>query len=57
MPDVEFLIDENVLGLARYLDMFDLKYRKVGDKNCPQLRSDDPTVAKFAKKRKSCGVN
>lgn len=50
MPDVEFLIDENVLGLARYLDTWDIKYRKVGDKNCPSLRSDDPTVAKFAKK-------
>jgi len=50
LPDIEFLIDENVLGLARYLDMFDFKYRKVGDKDCPILRSDDPIVAKFAKK-------
>lgn len=50
MSDIEFLIDENVLGLARYLDTFDIKYRKVGDKDCPILGSDDPIVAKFAKK-------
>ena len=49
---IEFLIDENVLGLARYLDTFDIKYRKVGDENCPPLKSDDPTVAKFAHKEK-----
>jgi len=50
LSDIEFLIDENVLGLARYLDTLEIKYRKVGDKECPPLRSDDPTVAKFAKK-------
>lgn len=50
MSDIEFLIDENVLGLARYLDTFDIKYRKIGDENCPTLKSDDPTVAKFAHK-------
>ena len=44
MSDTEFLVDENVLGLARYLDTFDIKYRKVGDENCPPLKSDDPTV-------------
>ena len=48
MSDIEFLIDENVLGLDRYLDTFGLKYRKIGDKNCPPLKSDDPTVARFA---------
>jgi len=50
LSDIEFLVDENVLGLARYLDTFDIKYRKVGDENCPPLGSDDPTVAKFADK-------
>ena len=50
MSEIEFLIDENVLGLARYLDTFDFKYRSVGDKDCPPLGSDDPTVAKFAHK-------
>ncbi len=50
MSDVEFLVDENILGLDRYLDTFDIKYRKVGEQDCPPLGSDDPTVAKFAKK-------
>jgi len=50
MSNIEFLIDENVLGLDRYLDTFGIKYRKVGDENCPPLKSDDPTVAKFADK-------
>jgi len=50
MSDIEFLVDENILGLDRYLDTFDIKYRKVGDKDCPPKESDDPTVAKFAKK-------
>jgi len=50
LSNIEFLIDENVLGLDRYLDTFDIKYRKIGDKNCPEKGSDDPTVAKFAKK-------
>jgi len=52
MSNIEFLIDENVLGLARYLDTFEIKYRSVGDQDCPQLGSDDPTVAKFAHKEK-----
>ncbi len=47
---MEFLIDENVLGIARYLDAFDLKYRKIGDENCLELGSDDTEVAKFAEK-------
>ena len=45
---MEFLLDENVLGLDRYLDIFELKYRKIGGKNCPPLKSDDSAVAKFA---------
>lgn len=50
MSDIEFLIDENVLGLDRYLDTFELRYRKIGDDECPPLGSDDPSVAKFADK-------
>lgn len=50
MSDIEFLLDENVLGLDRHLDTLDIKYRKIGDENCPPLKSDDPTVAKFANK-------
>ena len=50
MSDNEFLIDENVLGLARYLKTFDIKHRSVGDPNCPKKGSDDDEVAKFAKK-------
>jgi len=50
LSNIEFLIDENVLGLDRYLDTFNIKYRKVGGPDCPPLGSDDPTVAKFAKK-------
>ena len=47
---VEFLIDENVLGVSRYLGAFKIKYRKVGVGSCPDLRSDDSTVAEFALK-------
>jgi len=50
LSDIEFLVDQNILGLDRYLDTFDIKYRKVGDQDCPPLGSDDPTVAKFADK-------
>ena len=50
MSDIEFLIDENVLGIGRYLDAFELKYRKIGDENCLKLGSDDTEVAKFAEK-------
>ncbi len=35
MPDIEFLIDENILGLDRYLDGFEIKYKKIGDPDCP----------------------
>lgn len=44
----EFLVDEDVLGVDRYLDSYGIKYRKIGDDGCPPLSSDDPTVAKFA---------
>ena len=47
---IEFLIDENILGIDRHLASLDIKYRKVGDPECPKLGSDDPTVAKFAQK-------
>ena len=50
MSNVEFLIDENVLGIDRYLDAFDIKYKKIGDNNCPDSGSDDTAVAKFAEK-------
>jgi hypothetical protein len=45
---VEFLIDENLLGIDRYLEGH-VKFRKVGDDDCPPLASPDPDVAKFAK--------
>jgi len=47
---VEFLIDENILGLDRYLDTMEIKYRKIGDADCPAKGSKDPEVAKFAHK-------
>ena len=47
MSDIEFLLDENVLGLARFLENR-VKYRKVGDVGCPSKEADDPTVVKFA---------
>jgi len=49
---MKFLLDENVLGLDRYLDGYELKYSKVDDPGCPKKGSDDPTVAKFAQKEK-----
>ncbi len=50
MTDIEFLIDENVLGLDRYLSSLDIKFRKVGDPDCPSKGSKDEIVAKFAQK-------
>lgn len=44
----KFLIDENVLGVDRYLSSWDIEFKKIGDPGCPDLGSDDPTVAKFA---------
>lgn len=48
---MEFLIDENVLGLARHLDTLDINYCKIGDDDCPEKGSKDPIVAKFAKEK------
>ena len=45
---MEFLLDENVLGLARFLENR-VKYRKVGDNGCPAKEADDPEIVKFAK--------
>lgn len=52
MSDIEFLIDENILGLDRFLDGYEIKYRKIGDPGCPIRGSKDPEVAKFAQKNK-----
>ena len=48
MSHVEFLLDENVLGLARFLENR-VKYRKVGGDGCPIKEAEDPAVVKFAK--------
>ena len=48
MADVEFLLDENVLGLARFLE-YRVRYRKVGDVGCPTKEAADPEIVKFAK--------
>ncbi|KAF6243633.1 hypothetical protein C6988_02505 [Nitrosopumilus sp. b1] len=45
---VEFLIDENILGLDRYLEGMPIKYKKIGDHGCPPKGSKDSTVARFA---------
>ena len=37
-----------MLGIDRYLEGH-VKFRKVGDGECPSLGSSDPDVAKFAK--------
>ena len=34
----EFLLDENVLGLDRYLT--GIKYKKIGDEGCPAKLAD-----------------
>lgn len=52
MSDIEFLIDENVLGLNRHLDTLNIKYKKIGDPDCPIKGSSDPDVAKFAKENR-----
>ena len=46
--DIEFLIDENILGIDRHLKSLNIPFRKIGDPECPKLGSDDPIVAKFA---------
>lgn len=48
MNKITFLIDENVLGIDRYLDTLDIHFIKIGDPNAPHKGSDDPTVAKYA---------
>lgn len=48
MDGVEFLLDENVLGLDRFLENR-VKYRKVGDDKCPGKEAGDPEIVKFAR--------
>jgi uncharacterized protein YacL len=48
MNKITFLIDENVLGIDRYLDTIDIHFIKIGNPNAPPKGSDDPTVAKYA---------
>ena len=42
----EFLLDENVLGLGRYLT--GIKYKKIGDEGCPAKKTDDKQVVEYA---------
>ena len=51
MKDAEFLLDENALGLAKFLEN-QVRYRKVGDEGCPTKEAKDPEVVKFAKEKK-----
>ena len=44
----EFLLDENVLGLGRYL--IGIKYKKIGDEGCPAKKTDDKQVVEYAMK-------
>ena len=44
----EFLLDENVLGLDRYLT--GIKYKKIGDEGCPAKEADDKQVVEYAMK-------
>jgi len=48
MSKIAFLIDENVLGIDRYRDTYDIHFIKVGDPDAPAKGSDDPAVAKYA---------
>jgi len=50
LSNVEFLVDENILGLDRHLETLEIKFKKVGGLKCPPLGSSDPEVAKFAKR-------
>ena len=45
---VEFLLDENILGLDRYLT--GIKYKKIGDEGCPAKKTDDKEVVEYAMK-------
>ena len=42
----EFLLDENVLGLDRYLG--EIRYKKIGDEGCPAKGADDKQVVEYA---------
>ncbi len=46
---VEFLLDENVLGLARFLED-SVKYRSVGGNGCPEREAEDQVIVQFAHK-------
>lgn len=46
---ISILIDENVLGIYRYLASLNVDLVKIGDPNAPPLGSDDATVANYAK--------
>jgi uncharacterized protein with PIN domain len=43
------LIDEDSLGVARYLGILGMNIIKIGDTNAPPLQSSDEEVAKYAK--------
>ena len=46
---VEFLLDENILGLDRYLT--GIKYKKIGDEGCQQkMIISDKKVVEYAMK-------
>ncbi len=44
----EFLLDESILGLGRYL--IGIKYKKVGDEGCPAKEASDEQVVEYAMK-------
>lgn len=48
MQGVEFLLDENALGLDRFLENR-VRYRKVGGEGSPAKGASDPEIVKFAK--------
>ena len=48
MSHIEFLLDENVLGLARFLEN-SVKYKKVGDNDTPAKEAEDHEIVKFSK--------
>ena len=45
---VEFLLDENVLGLDKYLT--GIKHKKIGDEDCLAKKTDDKQVVEYAMK-------
>ncbi len=48
MEGIEFLLDENVLGLDRFLE-YRVKYHKVGDPGFPTKEATDSEIVLFAK--------